>query len=396
MNIGIITVWGERGAGYVSNEYFKYLSNYFNVFIYNRGYIKDIPDKKEYIYNAKKISSFKPMSINRRELKTWIDRNNIETILFNEQQSWEPILWCKKWKIKTIAYIDYYKEDTVELHDAYDMLFCNTKRHLDAFKGHSNAKYLKWGTDLDLFKPNENKNQSPVFFHSCGYSPKRKGTDLIIESINEIDLKFKLIIHSQVNLIKIFPKLESKIKKLIKREKLEIIIGTIKAPGLYNLADYYLYPSRLDGIGLSLLESISAGLIPITTNNPPMNEFLPKDYRYLINVNKMFSREDGYFWPQVEVSTISLKALIIDAIKTFPNKELKSNMREWALSNFNIKDNFSGIEKDIRDLKFSQLTTELENKIIDYELSRPINNPLLKKITNILFLKIYKIIKWKL
>ena len=41
MNIGIVTVWDERGAGYVSKIYRDYLSNYFNVFIYWTGITTD-------------------------------------------------------------------------------------------------------------------------------------------------------------------------------------------------------------------------------------------------------------------------------------------------------------------------------------------------------------------
>ena len=162
MNLGIVTVWDERGAGYVSKHYRDYLKNHFNVFIYNRGYSKNKFYQDKQIYNSSKVSSSKPMSIHKKEFKKWIDINTIETILFNEQQSWEPILWCKKWKVKTVAYIDYYTEETVSLHDAYDLLICNTKRHFDAFKNHHNVKFYKWGTDLKIFKSSDKDFSIPT------------------------------------------------------------------------------------------------------------------------------------------------------------------------------------------------------------------------------------------
>ena len=37
MNIGIVTTWLERGASYVSRQYYEVLSKFHNVYIYARG-----------------------------------------------------------------------------------------------------------------------------------------------------------------------------------------------------------------------------------------------------------------------------------------------------------------------------------------------------------------------
>ena len=393
IKLGIVTVWDERGAGYVSRHYYQYLSEFFNVFIYNRGYSKNKFPNLDYIYNAQKIDSLKPMSINKKEFKEWIDKNGIEIILFNEQQSWEPVLWCKEWKIKTIAYVDYYTEKTIKLHDAYDLLLCNTKRHFEAFKNHKNVKYFKWGTDLDLFKPVKVNNSIPTFFHSCGYSPGRKGTDLVLKAFNDIKYNFKLIIHTQINLKKYDISLEPLIENLTKSKKLSIINKTVPAPGLYHLADYYVYPTRLEGIGLTILESLSSGLIPILPDFPPMNEFVSKNHPYKISINKLYAREDGYFWPQVEVCDKSFHELLIKAIKSFPNNELKSEMREWSKKNFNFKTNFIGLDKAIKDLSFGSLEYDTKIAINEFESNRPINHRLLNRINNFIYKIGYKIFK---
>lgn len=43
---------------------------------------------------------------------------------------------------------------------------------------------------------------------------------------------------------------------------------------LYRRADVFVYPSKREGIGLVLLEALSAGLPVITTDAPPMNEWV--------------------------------------------------------------------------------------------------------------------------
>ena len=374
MNLGIVSVWDERGAGYVSKLYDEYLSEHFDVFIYNRGYSKNKFPSDQRVYNAQKVSSPKPMSIHKKEFKEWIDNNKIETILFNEQQSWEPIIWCKEWKIKTVAYIDYYTEQTVPLHDAYDLLLCNTKRHLEAFKSHKNAKYYPWGTDVQIFTPNNNTNKVPVFLHSCGYSPTRKGTDSLLRAFKNIDLDYKLIIHTQVDLKKALPDEIPLIENLLESEKMELINKTIPAPGLYFLADYYVYPTKLEGIGLTIAESISSGLIPIIPNCSPMIEFLPEEYKYKINVDRHVSRFDGYYWPQCIISESHFEELIYLAINDFPNQNLKSSLREWAIKKLNFRENFKNLENDIMALKFNKAEIELLNKIKNFELQRPLNH----------------------
>lgn len=387
MNIGIVTVWDERGAGYVSKIYKDYLSSYFKVFIYNRGYSKNKLTQGNYIYNAQKVSSSKPMSIHKKEFKRWIDKNKIETILFNEQQSWEPIIWCKEWKIKTVAYIDYYTEETVPLHDAYDLLICNTKRHLEAFKKHKNAKYYPWGTDIEIFTPKKNSNKTPVFLHSCGYSPTRKGTDSLLKAFKNIELDFKLIIHTQVDLKKALSDSITLIENLLESGKMELINKTIPAPGLYYLADYYVYPTKLEGIGLTIAESISSGLIPIIPNSSPMIEFLPEEFKFKINVDREVSRFDGYYWPQCIISEKHLKEIIYLAINEFPNQNLKSSLREWAIKKLDFRKNFKNLENEINNLKFHKVDHELIHKIRCYELNRPLSHKKTVKYLN----KFYKV-----
>ena len=391
MNLGIVSVWDERGAGYVSKLYDEYLSEHFDVYIYNRGYSKNKFPFDQRVYNARKVSSSKPMSIHKKEFKRWIDKNKIETILFNEQQSWDPIIWCKEWKIKTVAYIDYYTEQTVPLHDAYDLLICNTKRHLEAFKSHKNAKYYPWGTDVEIFTPKNNSNKVPVFLHSCGYAPTRKGTDSLIRAFKNIDLDYKLIIHTQVDLKKALPDEIPLIENLLKSGKMELINKTITAPGLYFLADYYVYPTKLEGIGLTIAESISSGLIPIIPNCPPMIEFLPEEHKYKIKVDHHVSRFDGYYWPQCIISEKHLEELINLAINDFPNKNLKSTLRKWAIKKLDFRKNFKNLESEFKNLKFQKAERELIQKIKMYESNRPLTHKKILKLINKLYKFLYPI-----
>ena len=71
---------------------------------------------------------------------------------------------------------------------------------------------------------------------------------------------------------------------------------TVAAPGLYHLGDIYVYPSILDGLGLTVAEALSCGLPCIVPDNAPMNEFIQSGINGRIaDVEYLYARSDGYF-----------------------------------------------------------------------------------------------------
>ena len=145
-----------------------------------------------------------------------------------------------------------------------------------------------------------------TFFHSAGMNPIRKGTDSVIRAFQRLNGNSKLIIHSQVNLKEWLPDLSNDITSLEQSGKLECIRKTITAPGLYHLGDVYVYPSKLDGIGLTIIEALACGLPVITSNYAPMNEFVNNESGKLIEISYLYARSDGYFWPQCKIDENSL------------------------------------------------------------------------------------------
>jgi len=377
MKIGIVTTWFERGAAYVSKQYKDLLDQNNEVFIFARGgesYAKgDINWDNENVFWSKNLySPFSVFTIDEGEFKKWIKSNQIKIVLFNEQRWYIPLLWCKQLNIKTICYVDYYKENELELFNAYDGLICNTKRHYSVFKSHKNSIYLPWGTDLRVFNKNHSSTKDELtFFHSCGMAPYRKGTDLIIEAFSSIDLPFKLIIHTQKTLSEVYPNLNKKIQNLKSSGKLEIISKTVKWPGLYHLGDVYLYPSRLDGIGLSLIEAIASGLAIITTNNAPMSDFVSNNGE-LVDVDKFTSRFDGYYWPYAHVK---IEDFIFKITKLINDRELveRYKMKSLALAkkHYNWSENSDDLqcffEKVMNGKRNYKDDSYIQNIILKYE-----------------------------
>ena len=303
MRIGIVTTWQERGAAYVSRQYRDALQQGHQVFIYARGgeayAIGDRNWDDSSVTWGKKIPIHVPMAIDLEDFSAWIRRHELDTVFFNEQQWWDPVLLCRKLGLKIGTYIDYYTPVTVPFFRIYDFLICHTKRHQSVFSWHPGAAYVPWGTDLKLFKPQrESAAGGPLrFFHSAGRSPERKGTDLLLKAFARVQGPAKLIIHSQGDIKAAYPELSESIDRLTGAGRLEIYQETVSAPGLYHLGDVYAYPSRLDGLGLSLPEALACGLALITSDNPPMNEFCEPAFSRLVKIASFRTRADGYYWP---------------------------------------------------------------------------------------------------
>lgn len=386
MNIGIVTTWTERGASYVSKQIMDSLNSEHNVFIYARGGEQYEKGNKSWdtnnVYWGKKLYTTYSTSINIKDFLKWIRVNEIDTIIFNEQRDWESVLVLKKLDIKVGTYVDYYTEETISFFNIYDFVICNTQRHFDLFSKHNNPIYIPWGTDINLFKPIDLvENNKITFFHSSGVSPYRKGTDLLISAFSNIEnSRAKLIIHTQVDLYKAFAK-DSRILSIMKNfeetGQMNIINKTVSAPGLYNLGDIYVYPSRLDGLGLTVAEALSCGLPVITSNQAPMNEFIDEKFNgKLIDIKKIYSRKDGYYWPQVDIDVENLSVLMTQYID---NPEIvvlqKKSSREYAEEFLNWDKNSEKLSFYITQARKTTVDENLIKEINDYQLK---NFPLKK------------------
>ena len=259
--------------------------------------------------------------------------------------------------------------------ECYDFLICNTRHHYSVFDWHPQAFYIPWGTDISLFTPT---TFAPVhsgfvtFFHSGGVSPGRKGTDMVLRAFARLHGQTRLVLHVQQRLKESFPQLKSMVENLEDSGRLICYEKTVPAPGLYHLGDIYVYPSRLDGIGLTIAEALACGLPVITSDNPPMKEFIDQSNGKLLRIERFYPRADGYYWPQCDVDLDNLRECMqkyIDQKKHLT--EFKKAARIYAEKNLNFAKNGKNLP-----LIFSQVVKRqgekyfIEQKAKTYESKR--------------------------
>lgn len=380
MNIGIVTTWFERGAAYVSRAYLETLSQKHNVFIYARAgerYAKGDPVwDKPYVTWGKKIPARPLTHVDWKDFKKWIVKNNIEVVIFNEQRSWEVVVRALRLDVKLGMYVDYYTPELISFFRLFDFLLCNTKRHYNVFKENPQSVYIPWGTDIDIFRPDVQKDPKNClrFFHSCGIDPQRKGTDMMVRAFQKIKGDVKLIIHSQgkLNEHPSWCRLDEATRSLIKGDpRIEVIEKEVAAPGLYHLGDVYVYPSQLEGIGLTVAEALASGLPVITTDAPPMNEFVVDNLNgRLVKVERYEKRKDNYYWP---LSFCSETALL-EAMQFFVDNprllgDYKRRAREYAETRLDWKKNSVILPDFVNNLSHTrrQLDRNLIRSIMRYE-----------------------------
>lgn len=349
MRIGIVTAWFSSGAGMVSKNYEQTFQKKHDVFIFCRGGSAKCDSK----WNGENVTWSKPRpsstGICKNQLKKWIKSNHIEIILFNEQRNWKPVLFAKKLGIKIGAYIDYYTADTVPFFYLYDFLICNTKRHYSVFKDHPQSCFCPWGTQINTYKPLKYRpDRTITFLISAGTGGAigaldRRGAGMAMNIFSKVKGDCCLVVYSQVPL----EQCPDHWKSIVSEDKrIDFRVGTF-TPVPYNEGDVYVYPSRLDGIGLTLPEALSSGLAAITTNSPPMTEFVKNfENGRLINVKELHGRPDGYYWPESIINEESLKEAFQYYINN-PNEVTRhgSNARSLAEKNLSWEKN-SGFLND--------------------------------------------------
>lgn len=158
------------------------------------------------------------------------------------------------------------------------------------FFGFTNSVQVPCPINLNLFPARELSGPARYFVHNAGlvYKDDRKATREVIEA-------FKRVPRSDIRLV---VRLQKSAQLPPLDPRITISVGNLNEPSeLYAEGDVAIQPSKLEGIGFSVLEAVLSGIPVITSDFPPMNEFV-RDPQLLCRVGKRFHRPsqyDGYY-----------------------------------------------------------------------------------------------------
>ncbi len=183
-------------------------------------------------------------------------------ILCPEKYHWAHLNWF-------IPNPEWYKQ-TIDLINKIDLVLCRTKEIERIFKALNKQTYYIGFTSPDCYRKEVKKDYSH-FFHLAGGS-LQKGTIPILNIwLSSPHFPLLTVIKYPTD----FASTQSNLEWIPYR------IPEKELRTLQNQCGIHLCPSETEGFGHSIMEALSTGAVVLTTDAPPMNEFI-HDARCLV------------------------------------------------------------------------------------------------------------------
>ena len=216
----------------------------------------------------------------RTPLVEWL--GGIDVAILVERPFPSLCAWCRARGIRTIvvALPDWLPPDPadrvsgLELADAV-AVYSRASADALAAEGLENVAYLPPSLDWPIESPRPPGTPRVVYFNvGIAGAADRRNVPLVLETLRELlprlpDVRFVMKLHPGAR------KYLDELGPLPPRT--EVIERELEVPEMQALqrdADLSLFPSRFEGLGLPLLESLHAGVPVLATDAPPMNEMV--------------------------------------------------------------------------------------------------------------------------
>ncbi len=196
----------------------------------------------------------------------------IDGLIFFERHTWNPHVLgiARELGVPTVCIPmwEWFKGNANEWSNC-DLFICPslfTQKVIQSY-GFKNTCHLSWPIDLSKLPNRHIQGPARHFVHNAGLVDQddRKGTRDTIRafcSLKRNDIRLTVRMQKDTDL----PSID---------QRVEIIIGNLeKISELYSIGDVCVQPSKMEGIGFMVLEPVCSGMPVLTTNYPPMNEYI--------------------------------------------------------------------------------------------------------------------------
>jgi glycosyltransferase involved in cell wall biosynthesis len=196
----------------------------------------------------------------------------VDGILFFERPTWHPQLLriAREMGVATVCVPNWEWFNGKASEWQYCDLFVCPSRFTESIVrsyGFTNTCCLSWPLDLAKLPHRSIRGPARHFIHNAGLvdADDRKGTRDTILAFNRLtgdNLRLTVRLQKAVPL----PSTDKRV---------EVLVGSsANVADLYATGDICVQPSKMEGIGFMVLEAACAGLPVITTDYPPMNEYI--------------------------------------------------------------------------------------------------------------------------
>jgi glycosyltransferase involved in cell wall biosynthesis len=257
------------------------------------------------------------------------DINVFFQILIPAKFPWAPLNWF-------IPNPEWYQQD-IKLLEKIDLILCRTRETERIFRNLGKQVYYLGFTSHDCYQETIQKNYSHLF-HLAGGS-LLKGTSAI-QNIWHSHPHFPLLTVVKYPSDFIFS--QSNLKWIPHR----LPLNQLRL--LQNECGIHLCPSETEGFGHYIIEGMSTGAVVVTTDAPPMNEFIT-DHRCLVPYAQ---KAPSYLATNYSVDAKELQNKI-EYLIHLPRKELQAIGRKNRMMYSQKKQEFYEQLKELIDIASS-------------------------------------------
>ena len=227
------------------------------------------------------------VKISDEAIATWIASNKIDVVFtMEEPNNLNTFSLCKKLKVPVVNYvnIEMFNPDLKDVYKDCSLFMCPTQYCYDTLfqRGYQNIMLVKYMANIykypwTLRKVRSGEQVQFVIHGGWGGVAGRKGVEPTIRAFTQANHPNTFLTVLTQKKWKVY---DEEIQKLAERYKRRIKIQEVNNTdvvynsGAYAFGHCVVQPSKWEGLGLTYIEAMISGLPAITTDAPPMNEFV--------------------------------------------------------------------------------------------------------------------------
>lgn len=253
--------------------------------------------------------------------------SRVDVMLFMESPfDWAFLQYCRDRGVKT-AIVPMYECCPVRRPFEPDKWICPSKLDCQYFPG---SPYLPIPVDAPRW---ELRTRARRWLHNGGNLGLRehKGTRQILQAMQHVKSPITLTVRAQddAGLHKIL----REVPTALRDSRITFHYGQYPRDQLFDDHDVFVMAEKYNGLSLPLAEARAAGMVVVTSDRFPMNDWLPKEF--LIQVNRYIRAKVGGPYHEYDEAVIDpvMIARTIDAIYDHGEKHGVDNYsltgREW-------------------------------------------------------------------
>jgi glycosyltransferase involved in cell wall biosynthesis len=284
MRIGICSYWFNRGQAVVARQMrsaFDSLGH--ETFVLARptraGNIRPGFVDRTGVWDQPRVTEASEYRIPPEEMVAWAREHELEVAFFDQNYGFDAIGALRETGVRTVGrfvWEQFSPEHVEPAQRALDVIYSLTACEQERYAGMGiESPRVHWGIHPELlaYAPAARPaTGARTFFYPAGFLSKRKPVPQILKAFRRVPGEARLIVKGQVE------RELGTLERAVTRDRRVLVrledLAADEHLRLFASADVCVAPSRWEGLGLHLYESMALGLPVITNDNPPMNEVI--------------------------------------------------------------------------------------------------------------------------